>query len=598
MNMILRLTIFSLLIMATPALLAQPKTQPRGKYIPTKWDSVKKVIPPQVYGKPKSARVLDSIANAEKEAEARRLRELEEKEMLKRRRLEDEERARKEQEKVEKPLPVKPEKPGKPPVDKPKMPRPVVEKPIPEPANAGKKKFYPLSWPLNECVEYARVNNLQVRESELNERLARLILEQSKASRLPNLNGDMSLGESYGRSIDPTSNQFVTQGFTYNSMGLSSQTLLFGWFQKKHQVEQGRYDADAAAFAYSQLKDDVSLNVATGFLRVLLAREQVKVSEAQLKLDNEQYLQTLQLVEAGKLPELNAAQMVAQLSSDSAVLVSNRADERIALLQLRALMNFNFEDAFDVVAPDLNMIQLASLYELPGPDAIFRTAADNQNRMKFNQMKLLSAKKTLDIAKAVQYPQLSLFANLGTNFSSNVKDITGQNYVGEVPLGNINLSGTSYTITRPDYTYTTRTRALFTQYGNNIRLNAGLSLSVPMFNAYSARTNIQKAKIGLVSQQIAMDNDMQRLKQDVYTAYEQARAASQKYSSAKRAQEASQRALEFAVKRYQAGMINTFEYTSSLNSLYTTSTNALAAKYDLIFKLKVLDYYMGNPLKL
>lgn len=587
MNMILRFTLLSLLTLCVATLFAQTKVQPKGKYIPTKWDSVKKVIPQQVYGNPKAARSADSVAKAQQDAEARRLREEAEQELLRKKIREEEERVRREEEKARpKPQP-KPQPPVKP------APRPVEDRPASAP-----RKSYPITWPLNECVEYARINNLQVRESELNERLARLVLEQSKASRLPNLNGDVSLGESYGRSIDPTSNQFVTQGFTYNTMGLSSQTLLFGWFQKKHQVQQGRYEADAAAFAYSQLKDDVSLNVATGFLRVLLAREQVKVSEAQLKLDNEQYLQTLQLVEAGKLPELNAAQMVAQLSSDSAVLVSNRADERIALLQLRALMNFNFEDPFDVVAPDLNMIQLASLYELPTPDAIFRTAADNQFRMKFNQMKLLSAKKNLDIAKAVQYPQLSLFANLGTNFSSNVKDVTGQNYIGEVPLGNINIGGTSYPITRPDYTYTTRTRGLFTQYGNNIRLNAGLSLTVPMFNAYSARTNIQKAKIGLVSQQIAMDNDMQRLKQDVYTAYEQARAASQKYSSAKRAQEASQRALEFAVKRYQAGMINTFEYTSSLNNLYTTSTNALAAKYDLIFKLKVLDYYMGNPLKL
>jgi outer membrane protein len=162
----------------------------------------------------------------------------------------------------------------------------------------------------------------------------------------------------------------------------------------------------------------------------------------------------------------------------------------------------------------------------------------------------------------------------------------------------LNVGGTSYPITRPDYSFTTRTRGLFNQYGDNIRLNAGLALSVPIFNGYTAKTNIQKAQIGLVSQQIAMDNDMQRLKQDIYTAYEQAKAASQKYSSAKRAEEASQRALDFAVKRYAIGMINTYEYTSSLNSLYTASTSVLAAKYDLIFKLKVLDYYMGNPLKL
>jgi len=582
---------------------AQTKIQPRSGYKPTKYDTIKKVMPQQVYGNPKAARIADSIAKAKQEAlelaeqqKQQEILRLQKEELLQK----DQAKKQKKNNQQEKSIPIQKEKsipaktiPNQQPIKE--LPKTVVQ---PYESNSRKTNYTSSIWPLTECVEYARVNNLQIRESELNERLAKLVMEQNRAGRLPNLNGDMNVGESYGRSIDPTTNQFVTQGFLYNTIGLSSQTLLFGWFQKKHQIEQSQYEVNAANFAYNQLKDDVSLNVATGFLRVLLAREQVKISEAQLKLNNEQYNQTTKLVNAGKLPELNAAQMLAQLSSDSATLVSNKADERIALLQLRALMNFNFEDNFDVLAPDMNMVQMTNLLALPSPEAIFNTAIENQNRMKYNQSKLLSAKKTLDISKAVQYPQLSFFSNLGTNFSSNVKDITGQNYLGETSIGNLNIGGTSFPVTRPDYSFTTRTKGLFNQYGDNIRLNAGLALSVPIFNGYTTKTNIQKAQIGLVSQQIAMDNDMQRLKQDIYTAYEQAKAASQKYSSAKRAEEASQRALDFAVKRYAIGMINTYEYTSSLNSLYTASTSVLAAKYDLIFKLKVLDYYMGNPLKL
>jgi outer membrane protein len=592
------------ILMMSFTIQAQTKTQPRSGYKPTKYDTIKKVMPQQVYGNPKAARIADSIAKAKQQAlelegqkRQQEILRLQKEELLQK----EQAKQQKKNSKKDKMIPTQTEE-RIPVQTKPSRPIPIkeVQKNEPKPIESKQKKimFNSSVWPLAECVDYARVNNLQVRESELNERLAKLVMEQNRAGRLPNLNGDMNVGESYGRSIDPTTNQFVTQGFLYNTIGLSSQTLLFGWFQKKHQIEQSQYEVNAANFAYNQLKDDVSLNVATGFLRVLLAREQVKISEAQLKLNNEQYNQTTKLVNAGKLPELNAAQMLAQLSSDSATLVSNKADERIALLQLRALMNFNFEDNFDLLAPDMNMVQMTNLLALPSPEVIFNTAIENQNRMKYNQSKLLSAKKTLDIAKAVQYPQLSFFSNLGTNFSSNVKDITGQNYLGETPIGNLNVGGTSYPITRPDYSFTTRTRGLFNQYGDNIRLNAGLALSVPIFNGYTSKTNIQKAQIGLVSQQIAMENDMQRLKQDIYTAYEQAKAASQKYSSAKRAEEASQRALDFAVKRYAVGMINTYEYTSSLNSLYTASTSVLAAKYDLIFKLKVLDYYMGNPLKL
>ena len=193
---------------------------------------------------------------------------------------------------------------------------------------------------------------------------------------------------------------------------------------------------------------------------------------------------------------------------------------------------------------------------------------------------------------------MSLTGSLGTNYASTTKDITGQTYAGDVLLGNVTVSGTDYPITRPSYTYTTRVRPVFTQYGDNLRTNFGIGISVPILNGLSASINIQKAMIGLASQQLINETDQLKLKQDIYKAYEDAKSAAQKYTAAKRAQDASGRALEFAVKRYAIGMINTYEYTSTLNSFYTSSSSALSSKYDLIFKLKVLDYYMGNPLKL
>ena len=573
--------------------------QTRGRYIPTRNDTIKKVVPQQVYGNPKAKLKADSIANAKRIAEENALLQMNANKL-------EAARLKKEQEDNNK---AEIKDATKKVVNEPKTKNEktkkikesiiisdikkleVVEKPYNNTTLTSK-------WPLERCIEYARDNNLQISESELNERLAKLIWQQNRASRTPTLNGDATLGESYGRSIDPTSNQFVTKGFLYNTLGLSSQALIFGWFQKKHQIEQNRLAILSANEQYNQLKDDVSLNVATGFLRVLLAREQVKINEAQLTLDNEQYAQTVKFVNAGKLPELNEAQMVAQVSSDSSNLIGAMYDERIALLQLKAIMNFNFEENFDIQAPDVNNIDISNLLNIPSPEAMYNTAVKGQHKMKYNELQLLSANKTLDIAKAAQYPQLSFFGNLGTNFSSNVKQLTGQTYVGETQIGSINFNGSSFPITTPTFDYTTKTSPLFKQYGNNIRANVGIGLSVPIFNGYTAKTSIQKAKIGLVSQQISYDNDKQKLKQEIYTAFEQAKASSQKYIAAKRSQEAAKRALDFAVKRYGVGMINTYEYTSILNGYYTASTSVLSSKYDLLFKLKVLDYYMGNPLKL
>lgn len=578
--------------------------QTKGKYIPTKFDTIKKKMPPQVYGNkvkanPEKPVMNDPVKKIETPAENKTtpLKTEPEKKIEspadKQQEKKDVDNKEKEEKiKVKKEKPVKLKKAVK--TEEIKIDHTEIKT---TPAVAPVKSF-PSKWSLQNCIQYAMDNNLQVAESELNERMARLILQQNRNNRLPSLNGDASLGESYGRSIDPTSNQFVTNGFTYNNLGLSSSTLLFGWFQRKYQIEQNQLEVEAANASYNQLKDDIALNVATGYLRVLLAREQVKINEGTLRLDNQQYNQTVIFANAGKVPELNVAQMLSQLSTDSSNLVSATSNERIALLQLRALMNFNFEQEFDIVAPDLDISELASLYSLPTPEGIYSTALKNHHRMKYDELKLMSAKKNLDIAKAVQYPQLSLMGSLGTNYSSTIKDIVGQTYTGETPIGSIKIANTDYPITRPTYTYNTRTRSLFNQYGDNIRANIGLGLSIPIFNGFSANTNIQKAKIGLISQQIVIDSDKQKLKQDIYTAYEEAKAASQKYSAAKRAQDASQRALDFAVKRFSIGMISTYEYTASLNSLYAASASALSSKYDLIFKLKVLDYYMGNPLKL
>ncbi len=596
-------SILLLMLLFSSSIFAQPK----GKYIPTKYDSVKKKIPQQVYGNKVKAdpekpiltepEIKEVIEEKKTEPVIEEKKEIvEEKKKVIEKKKEPaikKEKVLKEK-KIE--VKVKKEKPQKKEV---KIIEEEKEEPVyTEPIIKHKGVPLPVKWNLQNCIQYAMDNNLQVKESELNERLSRMILQQNRNSRLPSLNADASLGDSYGRSIDPTSNQFVTAGFVYNSLGLSSQTLLFGWFQRKHQIEQNELEVEAANASNSQLKDDIALNVATGFLRVLLARETVKINEGQLKLANDQYTQTVKFANAGQLPELNVAQMLSQLSTDSSNLVSAVSDERIALLQLRALMNFNFEQDFDIVAPDINVAELSALYSLPTPEGIYTTALKNQHRMKYNELKLMSAKKTVDIAKSVQFPQLSLIGSLGTNYSSTTKDITGQTYIGEAPLGNIKVGNTDYQITRPEYSYATRTRAVFNQYGDNVRANIGLSLNVPILNGFSANTNIQKAKIGLVSQQIVIDSDKQKLKQDVYKAYEEAKASSQKYNAAKRAQDAAQRALDFAVKRFTIGMINSFEYTSILNSFYTASSSVLSSKYDLIFKLKVLDYYMGNPLKL
>jgi outer membrane protein len=454
------------------------------------------------------------------------------------------------------------------------------------------------TWSLERCIQHARTHNLQVKEAALNTRMNELTQKQVGLSRLPTVNADANVGEGYGRSIDPTSNQFVTQGFTYNSLGLSTQALLFGWFQKKYQREQSMFNTLAAHEQYAQLQDDISLNIATGYLRILMAREQVNIAQAQLALDNQQYQQTRSFVNAGKLPELNAVQLEAKLSGDSATLIGAETDARIALMQLQVLLNLPNETNFNIEMPSeaqwAKQLQWAALE----PEAIYNTAVARQHRMVAHQHQVEAAEKSVLMAKAARYPSLSAFGTLGTNYSSNLKDIINQTYIGEESLGTLSIGGTPYPVTRPNYAFTFQTRPLLKQYGNNLRTNVGVGLTVPLFNGWSSQSNINQAQLGLQTQQLQQESDRQKLKQDIYTAYEQARAARQRWVAMDHAETSAQQALNYALKRYDLGLISTYDYTSTQNAYYTARINALSALYDMVFKRKVLDYYMGLPLQL
>ncbi len=453
-------------------------------------------------------------------------------------------------------------------------------------------------WSLERCVRYAIENNLDLSESALNQRMAELTLAQSKTSRWPSLNADMSLGNSYGRSIDPTSNQFINAGFLFNNMGISSQVMLFGWFRKQREIKQNEYSAQAANEIYAQLRDNIALNVANAYLRALLAKEQVKVSQEILATDQAQLAQTKQFVKAGRLPQLNLEQMQAQVASDSSNLIGVASEVELALLQLRALLNLNYQEAFDIASPDLGNISLIAETQEKSPVEIYEIAKRNQHRMRAQYFNIMAAKKGLEQAKALRYPTLSLGGGLSTSYSSQFQEITGQTVVGQRQVGSVNVAGTDYPITSPEFNFTRTTVPYNRQLDNNIRSNIALTLSIPIFNGHQVKTSVERARIGLMNQRVALKREQQGLQQDIYTAALQAQTAKQKYTAALSAEQSAKRALDFAIKRYTIGVLPTFEYTQTQNNYNQASYNTLSAKYDMLFKMKVLDFYVGKPIKL
>ncbi len=453
-------------------------------------------------------------------------------------------------------------------------------------------------WTLERCIRYAQEHNISIQQQVLNERLSALLLQQSRYAQLPNVNASTAGGRSFGRSIDPTTNQFISASYNFMSLTGNADVLLFGWFQKRRQISQNKFSLDAAKADSDQLQNDVSLNVATGYLRALLAKEQIRINERQVELSHAQLQQTRHFADAGRVPELDVAQLESQTATDSSNLITAIADYNAALLDLKALLNLDFSEPFDVISPDVDVTGLPSVAQ-PDPETIYEVAAGRFGSVKGGLLRLASNQKAYAAARSAQWPQLGLSMQSGSTYASTFSEITGFTTSGVQQTGAYtDVNGNFYPVYQPVIIPQTVSIPLMQQLDNNFRQTISLSLAIPLLNGWQTRYNIRRAQMEIQNQELNLRQTELTLKQDVYKACNDAINSVHKYNAAMRASVAAQRAFEFAQKRYDMGLTNMVEYLTIQNNQYRADANLASARYDLIFRLKVIDYYLGKDIKL
>lgn len=457
-------------------------------------------------------------------------------------------------------------------------------------------------WDLQRCVLYAIENNISVKQADVQARITALQVKLNEAGRYPNLGFSTSGGYNFGRSINPVTNSFENQSIFFTNFQLQSSVNLFNWFSQRYAIQASELDKKAADAATDKARNDIALNVAVAYLQALLANEQVEISGIQIQQTRSQLENIRKQVTAGVLPELNAVELEAQLARDSATYIGTQATYQQNLIQLKALLNLDMATPFDIEKPNVASIPVESLAELQ-PAPVYQMALKNLPQQRVNQFRYQAAQKNIQAARASMFPTLSAFASVGSRYSSLFPD---QQNVSVTPTGKVDTlgfveiaPGTIRYAVRPSFSVATKNTPLGRQlFDINLSQAIGLNLSIPIFNNRQLRTSWDRAKLNAETIQLQMQQDNMNLQADIYNAYTNAVNAQQRYLAAQKGVEAAQRAFSFSQKRYDVGLLQTIELITNQNNLYRSRLDALAAQYEFVFRMKLLEFYRGEGLKL
>jgi outer membrane protein len=459
-------------------------------------------------------------------------------------------------------------------------------------------------WDLRRCVEYAMANNVSVKQADIQARSSEIIAKQAKYQQYGQLNYNLNHGLGYGKSLNQATNVLVDVNQMFGNMGLQGQITLYNWGSLRNNTASTRYANEADKAAVDKARNDIGLNVANQYLRALLSLEQSKVNETQLNQTRAQYQNTRKQVDAGSLPELNAAELEAQVARDSATLIASLVQYEVDLLTLKGLLNLPADVPFDIEAPPVDKIPIDNILE-QNPANVYSMAMNTQPQIKGNQLRLQSAQKGYEAARGGLFPTISAFGNLQTRFNQS---FTTFNKTGRVeiptngyvkgPTGNVPVFTEIDQFQQGALGVFQAFNGYGSQLKNNFGQTIGIALNVPIFNGWQAKANVAQQKLNIERANLTILRDTLQLKQDIYNAYQQAIGAYNTYIAREKAVRTSERSYELSTKRYEAGVQQTIEWLQNQNNLTRARIDKLIAQYNYVFAMKVLEFYKGQGLRL
>lgn len=420
------------------------------------------------------------------------------------------------------------------------------------------------AWSLQKCISHAKQNNLSLRQSQIAISQAELTEKGSRMARMPSVNATTDLGFQYGRNIDPTTNDFVNTRIGFNNWRVNANATLYNGGAIKNTMKQSQFDLVAAKEDANTQFQNISLQMASAYLSILLAKEQVTIAQRAIDQTREQLSTIDKRINAGTVPKADRLDILAQIARNEQTLIQAENSVAINYLTLKNILELEPDYDLEIIIPD-ELMQVQENVAGTNLSTVFTQALNTQASIKASEARMQSAELGIPIAKAGLLPSVVAFAGLDTRFS-NASLFQSDPY--------------------------------FDQLDNNFGQNLGIQVSIPIYNRHRNSINIERARLDIINAEVQNKQAKQQLKADVQNAIANARATQLELTASERSLEAAKAAFDNSQKRYDLGAINTLELTTAKTNLDTAELNVARAKYDYIFRLKIIDFYMGKDLNL
>lgn len=448
-------------------------------------------------------------------------------------------------------------------------------------------------WSLNDCINYALDNNIQIKQKMLQIETQEEELLQSKLSLLPDLNAYASHGYNWGQTIDRFTNQFATERVRQNNFYASTQMTIFRGFQEMNTVKRNKLSLLATKYDTDRFMDDISVNIATYYLQVLYNMEALLVAEAQLEVTEQQLDRTRKLVEAGTLARGDLYTVEARLATEELAVVQAKNNLDLSYLDLTQLLDLPSPEGFAVEQPDIEVKGTVKL--LPEADQVYDIAVEQRPEIKSAETRVLVSDKDYDIARGGISPHLYVSGSWGTGYSGASK-VGVDPFTQTIPIG---YTANDVMVFRDVTDYRNfEVKDFWEQIDANNNRSFMVHLSIPIFNGWQTNSSIQRAKIARRSSEYDLELAKLNLNKTINQAYSDAKAAFKSYRAAMKKVEATTTAFQYAEEKFNVGMINSLEYNEAKKELTKAQSEMLNAKFEYIFTMTILDFYMGNPISL